>query len=47
MPTAQSGHTVVRGTPGDLYLALWNRGGSVTDRDGVLEGWHATGAIRW
>ena len=37
----------VRGTPGDLYLALWNRGGSVTDRDGVLDGWHATGAIRW
>lgn len=38
---------VLRGTPGDLYLALWNRGGRVTDPDGVLDGWHRTGAITW
>ncbi|MFQ6172226.1 maleylpyruvate isomerase family mycothiol-dependent enzyme [Oryzobacter sp. R7] len=37
----------LRGIPGDLYLALWNRGGTVDDPGGVLDGWHVTGAIRW
>ncbi|WP_392543247.1 maleylpyruvate isomerase family mycothiol-dependent enzyme [Oryzobacter telluris] len=41
------GMPTVRGTPADLYLALWNRGGTVDDPAGLLEHWHATGAITW
>lgn len=37
----------VRGGAVDLYLALWNRGGSVSDPDGVLAEWAEPGAIRW
>lgn len=36
----------VSGTSADLYLALWNRGGEVSDDAGVLPRWHAA-AIRW
>lgn len=45
--TAPEDAAHLRGTPGDLYLALWNRGGRVDDPEGVLAGWHETGAIRW
>jgi uncharacterized protein (TIGR03083 family) len=31
----------------DLYLALWNRGGSVEDPAGLLPTWRAGGAITW
>ncbi len=41
------GTPTLRGTPADLYLALWNRGGTVEDPAGVLDGWRTTGAITW
>ena len=41
------GSATLRGTPADLYLALWNRGGAVDDPAGLLAGWHATGAVSW
>lgn len=41
------GTPTLRGTPADLYLALWHRGGTVDDPAGILEGWHATGAVTW
>ncbi len=31
----------------DLYLALWNRGGTVDDPTGLLEAWRERGAISW
>lgn len=36
----------VSGTAADLYLALWNRGGEVTDDAKIIPRWHAA-AIRW
>lgn len=35
----------VSGTPVDLHLALWNRGGTVDDPHGLLGAWHDTGAV--
>lgn len=35
------------GTPVDLYLALWNRGGSPADPDGALDRFREGGAITW
>ncbi|MBK8731293.1 MAG: maleylpyruvate isomerase N-terminal domain-containing protein [Tetrasphaera sp.] len=35
------------GATTDLYLALWNRGGTVEDPDGVLDRWREQGAITW
>ena len=35
------------GTAGDLYLALWNRGGSPEDPTGLLTEWRGPGAISW
>ena len=35
------------GTPVDLYLALWNRGGSPDDPDGALDRFREGGAITW
>ena len=31
----------------DLYLALWNRGGSVDDPAGLLDRWHEQSPITW
>jgi uncharacterized protein (TIGR03083 family) len=50
--TAATGPTTVpqatiSGTPVDLYLALWNRGGRVDDPAGLLGQWRASGAITW
>lgn len=38
---------VVSGSAVDLYLALWNRGGSVDDPDGVLARWRSGGQVHW
>lgn len=39
---------VVRGNPVDLYLALWNRGGQVTETGvPLLEAWHAGMTVGW
>jgi uncharacterized protein (TIGR03083 family) len=35
----------VRGSPADLYLALWNRGGDADDPTGLLEEWRPGGAV--
>jgi uncharacterized protein (TIGR03083 family) len=35
------------GSPADLYLALWNRGGSVDDPTGLLDAWRDGGAVTW
>ena len=35
------------GTAADLYLALWNRGGSVEDPTDLLTAWRGPGAISW
>lgn len=37
----------VRGSAVDLYLRLWNRGGTVSDDAGVLEAWSVDGAVTW
>lgn len=37
----------VRGSARDLYLALWNRGGTVDDPTGLLAQWRARGAVSW
>jgi uncharacterized protein (TIGR03083 family) len=37
----------VRGSARDLYLALWNRGGTVDDPTGLLGQWREGGAISW
>lgn len=37
----------ISGTAIDLYLALWNRGGTPTDDDGILDRWRDDAAIRW
>ena len=39
--------TVLAGSPIDLYLALWNRGGAVDDPAGVLARWSDEGRITW
>ncbi len=31
----------------DLYLALWNRGGTVDDPTGLLDAWREGGAVTW
>jgi uncharacterized protein (TIGR03083 family) len=35
------------GSATDLYLALWNRGGTVTDAGGILPRWRTEAAITW
>ena len=35
------------GSAADLYLALWNRGGTVDDPTGLLDEWRERGAITW
>ena len=35
------------GTAADLYLALWNRGGTVDDPTGLLDEWRERGAVTW
>ncbi|HYN66648.1 MAG TPA: maleylpyruvate isomerase N-terminal domain-containing protein [Ornithinibacter sp.] len=35
------------GSATDLYLALWNRGGTVDDPTGLLDTWREGGAITW
>ncbi len=42
-----AGVRAVRGSARDLYLALWNRGGTVDDPTGLLEAWRDRGAISW
>jgi uncharacterized protein (TIGR03083 family) len=44
IPPAQR---TVRGSAADLYLALWNRGGTVDDPTGLLGQWREGGAISW
>lgn len=45
--TAPAPVTTLRGSPVDLYLALWNRGGQVDDPADLLGRWKASGAIIW
>lgn len=42
-----AGTTELGGPVIDLYLALWNRGGIVTDAGGTLARWHEGAAITW
>jgi uncharacterized protein (TIGR03083 family) len=35
------------GSAADLYVALWNRGGSVDDPTGLLDAWRDGGAVTW
>lgn len=35
------------GSAVDLYLALWNRGGTVDDPDEVLARWRSPAKITW
>ena len=35
------------GSAADLYLALWNRGGTVDDPSGLLGDWREGGAVTW
>ena len=42
-----AGARVVRGSAPDLYLALWNRGGTVDDPTGLLDAWRERGAVTW
>ncbi len=37
----------LRGSATDLYLALWNRGGTVDDATGLLDAWREGGAVTW
>jgi uncharacterized protein (TIGR03083 family) len=37
----------VQGSATDLYLALWNRGGTVVDPSGLLPEWREGGAVTW
>jgi hypothetical protein len=48
-PTATTTNdaATLSGTPVDLYLALWNRGGRVDDPEDLLGRWKAAGAITW
>ena len=42
-----AGARTISGAARDLYLALWNRGGTVDDPTGLLEAWRERGAINW
>jgi len=42
-----AGVRTVGGSAGDLYLALWNRGGTVDDATGLLAQWREPGAVTW
>ena len=42
-----AGARVLRGSAADLYLALWNRGGTVDDPTGLLDAWRERGAVTW
>jgi uncharacterized protein (TIGR03083 family) len=42
-----AGARTLRGSARDLYLALWNRGGTVDDPTGLLEAWRERGSITW
>ena len=42
-----AGARVLRGSAPDLYLALWNRGGTVDDPTGLLDAWRERGAVTW
>jgi uncharacterized protein (TIGR03083 family) len=46
-PGAGGDVRVLSGSPVDLYLALWNRGGDVEDPTGLVELWRDGGSIRW
>ena len=37
----------LHGEAADLYLALWNRGGTVDDPTGLLDHWRERGAVTW
>lgn len=39
--------TELTGTAVDLYLALWNRGGSVRDAGGIIDRWREAGKVEW
>jgi uncharacterized protein (TIGR03083 family) len=41
------GTRTLGGSAADLYLALWNRGGTVDDPTGLLEAWRERGAVTW
>ena len=42
-----AGVRVLRGSARDLYLALWNRGGTIDDPTGLLDEWRDPGAVNW
>jgi uncharacterized protein (TIGR03083 family) len=42
-----AGARTLQGSSADLYLALWNRGGSVDDPTGLLDAWRERGAVTW
>ena len=42
-----AGARALEGTAADLYLALWNRGGTVDDPTGLLDEWRERAAITW
>ncbi|MFL6175916.1 MAG: maleylpyruvate isomerase family mycothiol-dependent enzyme [Ornithinibacter sp.] len=42
-----AGARTVSGSARDLYLALWNRGGTADDPTGLLGEWREGGAISW
>jgi uncharacterized protein (TIGR03083 family) len=42
-----SGARTLRGSAADLYLALWNRGGTIDDPTGLLDTWRERGAVTW
>jgi len=37
----------LRASAPDLYLALWNRGGTVDDPTGLLDAWRERGSVTW
>lgn len=44
---APSRARTVQGSATDLYLALWNRGGTVVDPSGLVPEWRERAAITW
>jgi uncharacterized protein (TIGR03083 family) len=42
-----AGARTLGGSAADLYLALWNRGGTVDDPTGLLDDWRERGAVTW
>jgi MDMPI C-terminal domain len=42
-----AGSRTLSGSAPELYLALWNRGGSVDDPTGLLDEWRERGAVTW